>query len=1564
MSSRAGRSSRPHTSNTPRNPRWRLRVASAACVVSAALAVAGSASVASAAYPCGTDISSSTSVTPATRATSGVGSVRFEFSTVNNVSNASPRVEVTFPAGFDLTGGVSVSNASGIAVGTASVSGQVVTIPATAQIATGAKAFTLGPIGNPSAVGSYDIDIEVRDQPGCKDSARKAVAVTGVLSGVSVTPANLNAGVTGTASVDFTTGTSIAAGSGQVVLRFPDGFDVSAAAFVSESGLGASGSPTTTVSGQVVTVGLGNAALISPGTKQLVLGGVRNPVSGGTTGTFEVLTADAYGYVDSGDAPAVTIAGEAIPPEVASFTSTTSSPTSDLSATWSLAMSESVSGLTTSDISVAGTSSGWSVASVAGLGSSYTVTLAASSPTSGTVYPVLAVGSVVDAFGNAGPTSPANGAAITYRERGGGGGGGGSGGGGGGTDPGATLPGAPRNAVVAAGDGAATVSWQRPTGAGANSITGYVATATPGGATCTTAGLSCTIPGLANGTTYSVTVIARSAAGSGPATSAGQVTPRAAVSAVAGRKNSTDNRPRPRITLCHATRSETNPYVVITVDPNSVISRGHDQHQDDRDIIPAFTYEENGQSVSFPGQNLTPEGIALLANGCTPSSQTSVAAALIEASKRPPVKSRVTLCHATSSSSNPYVRITVAPEAVSTQGHDQHQDGRDIIPPFSYDDDGTVRQYPGKNWDSESQAIFDNRCRPVAPETGPASLGSTVTYCQSVGGGQYVRSTATVREMIGRDPGADIVPAFAYTDGGTKSFPGANWSSSARSVLDAGCVAPIPTTPTAPVEPVVTCINMADDGSFQAVFGYRNPSAVAVNQPVGPSNAIGLDAAAQGAVVGTQPTRFLPGAVDAAVLVSGVSPTGAVSWTLATVGATLSATATGASPRCPQPATTPEVSVRAECVIDAGNGTYAARFGYQSDEATPIPVPLGPLNTVTQSSGGLVAQTQPTSLSPGVNGSAFTVSGVSVRRAVTWRVVTGGTARTATASIDSLPSCFAPAVPPPGSTPATGGPTSRGDVPPYRLANPGPGGNVTCEQIGYAKSSGRINYADSGFAAAFARQGLTVGVISGTYVTWSSPFPVGAVIVKGGPRANVYEYVPGRVGDSGLASPVNASGNPAGLSNLTMCWNPGAPGPDPEAPTTNPEGSPTPAPPPGTPPGTEPPPSPLTVPEEPEAIGVTVACVKKNTDGSYDAVFGYSNPNPATVGIAAGPANYVAESPGDAGNELRGQVTSFLPGTTTAAFTVTGVPAAKAITWTVAHYGTREATADINFPVACGFTRLGSPLKVSGDPPSTPTPPYDPGDPTASIPVPPEAPVPSPATAQLGVFVTCATVMRRSYSATFGYVNPAGAPLEIAPGPGNRIIGARSFDRGQPGVFSPGTDAVAFTVRAIPIRSRPSWRVTLPNGEVVVAIADPAAPRCSATSRAPGPGIATTITTPRTRPARAKLLTKVSVSNPGVEPLYDVTVTIPTPGNTSRPTRVRPPAGVKCATTARRTACTFSRLMPGSDQLIRLTSIARATGTRFPLARAAGLAESGAAVTAVSSTPLTVVAGGPQPVTG
>jgi hypothetical protein len=123
-------------------------------------------------------------------------------------------------------------------------------------------------------------------------------------------------------------------------------------------------------------------------------------------------------------------------------------------------------------------------------------------------------------------------------------------------------------------------------------------------------------------------------------------------------------------------------------------------------------------------------------------------------------------------------------------------------------------------------------------------------------------------------------------------------------------------------------------------------------------------------------------------------------------------------------------------------------------------------------------------------------------------------------------------------------PVSDVGVTPYIIDGANPGGNITCEEVGlaffddagyYEFSSDRVNYEGGAFDAAFPN-GLTV-TTGGTYVSFSSAFGIGAVIVKGSNDANVYVYDPQVTSDSGLASPTNASGNPAGLSNITFCWN-------------------------------------------------------------------------------------------------------------------------------------------------------------------------------------------------------------------------------------------------------------------------------------------------------------------------------------------------------------------------------------------------------------------------------------------
>lgn len=147
------------------------------------------------------------------------------------------------------------------------------------------------------------------------------------------------------------------------------------------------------------------------------------------------------------------------------------------------------------------------------------------------------------------------------------------------------------------------------------------------------------------------------------------------------------------ITICHATGSETNPYVEITISLNGLHGHGNDKHQLEEDIIPP-----NTGNIVPGGQNWTADGRAIWDNGCVANGN----------GNNNGDHKKITICHATGSSTNPYVVITISLNGLN--GHVGHQHDEDIIPP----NDGTILP-GGQNWTAEGQAIFNNDCVPVEP---------------------------------------------------------------------------------------------------------------------------------------------------------------------------------------------------------------------------------------------------------------------------------------------------------------------------------------------------------------------------------------------------------------------------------------------------------------------------------------------------------------------------------------------------------------------------------------------------------------------------------------------------------------------------------------------------------------------------------------------------------------------------------------------------------------------------------------------------------------------------------
>ncbi|MFA5930840.1 MAG: GLUG motif-containing protein [archaeon] len=89
-----------------------------------------------------------------------------------------------------------------------------------------------------------------------------------------------------------------------------------------------------------------------------------------------------------------------------------------------------------------------------------------------------------------------------------------------------TVPGVPTSVVAVAGDKNATVSFVAPVSNGGSVITGYTVTSSPGNFTKTGTSSPLVVTGLANGTSYTFTVVATNAIGnSSPSSASNSVTP-------------------------------------------------------------------------------------------------------------------------------------------------------------------------------------------------------------------------------------------------------------------------------------------------------------------------------------------------------------------------------------------------------------------------------------------------------------------------------------------------------------------------------------------------------------------------------------------------------------------------------------------------------------------------------------------------------------------------------------------------------------------------------------------------------------------------------------------------------------------------------------------------------------------------------------------------------------------------------------------------------------------------------------------------------------------------------
>ena len=163
--------------------------------------------------------------------------------------------------------------------------------------------------------------------------------------------------------------------------------------------------------------------------------------------------------------------------------------------------------------------------------------------------------------------------------------------------------------------------------------------------------------------------------------------------------------------------------MVITVAPESVFTRGHDQHQDRRDIIPPFDYVKNGKTLTYPGLNWDARGRAIYGAGCATPQSTPQQQIL-----DPPPVSKVTICHATAS--GPNCQVDVPPEEPKVIV--------DVVPPDDPGPRDITYENPGPTPDERPELIV-----PVVPGVivTPVTPG---VRCSTVAGRVRCRSASVL----------------------------------------------------------------------------------------------------------------------------------------------------------------------------------------------------------------------------------------------------------------------------------------------------------------------------------------------------------------------------------------------------------------------------------------------------------------------------------------------------------------------------------------------------------------------------------------------------------------------------------------------------------------------------------------------------------------------------------------------------------------------------------------------------------------------------------------------------
>jgi titin len=240
----------------------------------------------------------------------------------------------------------------------------------------------------------------------------------------------------------------------------------------------AAGDEGSTVTGYTVTDGQGDTCTGADPADQCTVTGLTN----GDSYTFTVTATNADG-TGPASAPSAAVIPSTVPDAPTGVTATAGDASATVSWTAPSDEGSAITGYT-----VTASPGGATCTTVDGSTTTCTVT----GLTNGTAYTFTVTATNADGTGT--PASPS--AAVTP----------------------STVPDVPTDVTAVAGNRSATVSWSAPSDEG-SPITGYTVTSS-GGQTCSTSGTTCLVTGLINGTSYTFTVTATSADGTGPASAA------------------------------------------------------------------------------------------------------------------------------------------------------------------------------------------------------------------------------------------------------------------------------------------------------------------------------------------------------------------------------------------------------------------------------------------------------------------------------------------------------------------------------------------------------------------------------------------------------------------------------------------------------------------------------------------------------------------------------------------------------------------------------------------------------------------------------------------------------------------------------------------------------------------------------------------------------------------------------------------------------------------------------------------------------------------------------------